>query len=55
MHKQPIMIKKKYADPDTCHPVSEKLWNDGLYLPSSVGLKENQIQFIGDVLKKLKK
>lgn len=53
MHKQPVMIKKGYVKEGTRMPVSEKLWNDGFYLPSSTNLREEQIVSITDALKKL--
>ncbi len=54
MHKQPIMIKKGYVTQDTVMIVSERLWEEGLYLPSSTNLKEDQIAYIADALKKIK-
>jgi len=55
MHKQPVMIKKGYVKEGTKMPVSERLWEDGFYLPSSTNLKEEQIVYIADALKKLGK
>ncbi len=54
MHKQPIMIKKGYVAEGTSFPVSEMLWEQGLYLPSSVNLKEEEINYIAEALKGLK-
>jgi len=36
-------------------PVSERLWESGFYLPSSSNLREDQIAFIADALRKLHK
>jgi perosamine synthetase len=55
MHKQPVMIKNGYVKEDTKMPVSERLWEDGLYLPSSTDLKEEQILYIADAIKKLRR
>ncbi|NCO32270.1 MAG: hypothetical protein AUJ92_19760 [Armatimonadetes bacterium CG2_30_59_28] len=55
MHKQPIMVERGYADPTTVMPVSERLWESGFYLPSSSNLREDQIAFIADALRKLHK
>ncbi len=55
MHKQPIMIKKGYVKEAARMLVSEKLWEEGLYLPSSTNIKENQIKYIADALIKIKR
>ena len=55
MHKQPVMIRKGYIKKYTKMPVSERLWEDGLYLPSSTDLKEEQIVYIADALRKLRR
>jgi len=55
MHKQPILIKEGYTTEGTSMPASEKLWAQGFYLPSSTNLKEEQIEYIADSLKKLKR
>jgi perosamine synthetase len=54
MHKQPVMIKRGYVKENTSMPVSERLWEDGMYLPSSTNLKPEEIAYIVDSLKKLK-
>ena len=54
MHKQPIMARKGYVSENTSMPVSEKLWEQGFYLPSSINLKEEEISYIANALKKLK-
>ena len=53
MHKQPIMIQKGYVTEETRMPVSEKLWDQGFYLPSSTDLTEEQINHVGNALKTL--
>lgn len=55
MHKQPVMKEKGYISEKTSMPVSEKLWESGFYLPSSTNLKEEQIKYIINSLKSLKK
>jgi len=55
MHKQPVMIKRGYVKEDAMLPVSERLWEDGFYLPSSTNLREEQIASVADALKKLRK
>jgi perosamine synthetase len=53
MHKQPIMIQKGYVSEEARMPVSEKLWDQGFYLPSSTDLTEEQINYVGDALRTL--
>jgi perosamine synthetase len=55
MHKQPVFIKMGYVSPDTKMPVAEKLWEQGLYLPSSTNLTESEISYIVEAIKKLRK
>jgi len=55
MHKQPVFIKKGYVHPETKMPVAERLWEQGLYLPSSTNLTESEINYIVDAIKKLRK
>lgn len=53
MNQQPFLrreIGKLYRDVPC--PVADKLWETGLYLPSSPLLKEKDISFICDVIKK---
>ena len=47
------MIQKGYVTEETRMPVSEKLWDQGFYLPSSTDLTEEQINYVGDALKTL--
>jgi perosamine synthetase len=37
------------------YPVAEELARKGLYLPSSSGLKEEEIKFICDAIKEIKR
>jgi len=55
MHKQPVMTARGYVKEGTIMPVAEMLWEQGLYLPSSTNLTEEQIAYIADALKKIKK
>jgi len=55
MHKQPVMIEKGYVSNTVSMPVSEYLWENGLYLPSSTSLDEGQINCIAEALHKLKR
>ena len=55
LHKQPAVLKRGYVDPDASMPVSERLWSQGLYLPSSTNLTEEQIDYIVDAIRKIKK
>jgi perosamine synthetase len=55
MHKQPVMLKKGYVTENCRKPVSERLWENGLYLPSGTTLTEDQLKFICNALNELKK
>ena len=49
MNLQPFLIgSERYRDA-SC-PVAEKIWKQGLYLPSSLSLKEEDIRFISGVI-----
>jgi perosamine synthetase len=54
MHKQPAMIKHGYSTKGATMPVSERLWDQGFYLPSSTNLKRAEIEAVVDALHKLK-
>lgn len=54
MHKQPSLIKNGYVKDGVFMPVSEMLWDRGLYLPSSTNLTEAQSRHIVESLKKIK-
>ena len=47
---QPFLRKIKKFKKYKC-PVSELMWKDGLYLPSSNNLKEKEIVFISNQIK----
>lgn len=53
MHKQPIMVERGYVSSTASMPVSEKLWDQGLYLPSSTNLTEKEIHLVVEALRKL--
>jgi len=55
MHKQPVMIKRGFVRNGTSLPVSEKLWDEGLYLPSSTNLSYQEIKTIVEALLSLKR
>jgi len=52
MHKQPIYEKLGFTD-DIRRPVSEMLGDRGLYLPSGLGLTEEQIHTVCQTVKKI--
>lgn len=54
MHKQPI-FKKMGLFLREKYPVAEDISRRGLYLPSGLSLKESEIDFICDRIKKIKK
>ena len=49
MNLQPFLQKQPGFRPAPC-PVAERLWRDGLYLPSSPKLTDAQIDFVADRL-----
>ena len=51
MHAQPVIQKKKFVGPTDRFPVADRLWECGLYLPSSTSLKEEDVQYVADSLK----
>ena len=54
MHKQPVFRNMGLFKREK-YPVSEKISENGLYLPSSSGLKLEEIQYICDTIKEIKK
>lgn len=54
LHKQPAILKRGYVDSDASMSVSERLWRQGLYLPSSTNLTEEEIDYIVDAIRKIK-
>ena len=53
MHEQPVFQDMGLFEGER-HPVAEELGRKGMYLPSSSGLKEEEIKFICDVIKEIK-
>ncbi len=54
LHKQPVL--KKYPQvfrPDEVLPNAEEIWLKGLYLPSGISLKNEQIEFVSNTLKNI--
>ena len=49
IHLQPA-AKESVVNPNDNFPVSEKLWNRGLYLPSGLGNTESEIDTVSEVL-----
>ena len=49
MHIQPL-AKKYGINPTTNFPIAENLWNRGLYLPSGLGITENEIDIVSETL-----
>lgn len=54
MHRQPCFAKLGFYGRDKDYPVAEELSRKGLYLPSGLTLKEEQIRYIVDTLKDLR-
>ena len=52
MHKQPALINRGLFK-NEIYPVADKLGDTGLYLPSGSGLKEEDIYYICDTIKKI--
>ncbi len=52
LHKQPVFVKKGMFDGEK-YPVAEKLSKFGLYLPSGIGIREEQIYKVSEILKKV--
>ncbi len=52
MNQQPVFRKMGLCADEGC-PVAEELSRKGLYLPSGVGLKEEQIEYVCDAIKDL--
>ena len=52
MHKQNI-FKKMGLFKNESYPIAENLSKNGFYLPSGVGLKNNQIDYIVKIVNKI--
>lgn len=50
MHEQPVFQKRGLFKGES-YPVAEELSRKGLYLPSSSGLKEEEIRYICEMIK----
>jgi len=54
MHEQPVFQKMSLFKRER-YPVAEELAKTGMYLPSSSGLKEEEIRYICDAIKEIKR
>lgn len=52
MHLQPVFCKMGLFDKES-YPVSEYLSNKGFYIPSGLGLKEEEIEYIIDIIQNI--
>lgn len=55
LHKQPVIIRNGLSHKESSLPVSEMLWEMGCYLPSGTDLSENQINYVTEALKQLRR
>ena len=53
MHEQPLFIKRGLFK-DERYPHAEKMARNGFYVPSGLGLTNDQIDEVSDVLLKIK-
>ncbi|MDC1158564.1 DegT/DnrJ/EryC1/StrS family aminotransferase [Pelagibacteraceae bacterium] len=53
MHKQKILIKKKFFKKNMKFPVAEYLSKSGFYLPSGLGITNKEIDFVSDKVNKI--
>ena len=49
MNQQPVLLRMEGFNPPPC-PVSDRLWETGMYLPSSYTLTESDIKRICDMI-----
>ena len=54
LHKQPAMVKNGYVNAGASMSVSERLWRQGLYLPSSTNLTEGEIHCVVKAMRQTK-
>lgn len=56
LHKQPFLQKERYRHISTvgAYPVADRLWERGLYLPSSSHLTEEEIQTVVETIKEIR-
>jgi len=52
MHQQPI-LRKMGLVPKERYPIAERIAREGLYLPSASGLRQKQIKFICEAIKRI--
>lgn len=52
MHKQPVFLKKGWFQNET-HPVSENIAEKGFYIPSGLGLSENDMDQVISAVRKV--
>ncbi|MDD5617953.1 MAG: DegT/DnrJ/EryC1/StrS family aminotransferase [Candidatus Omnitrophica bacterium] len=55
LHKQPVPEYQALKEHDEMFPVSKRLWEDGLYLPSSNTLTKKEIEYICAMVRKASK
>ena len=53
MHKQKILLKKKFFKKNMKFPVAEYLSKSGFYLPSGLGITNKEIDFVSDKVNKI--
>lgn len=53
LHRQPALLARGLVARDARLPVSERLWEEGLYLPSSTGLTPDEIERVAAGLRAL--
>jgi len=55
LHKQPAPEYQALKEPDNLFPVSNRLWNEGMYLPSSNLLTVKEIDYICSTIKRIQR
>ncbi len=51
MHKQPALKKAVQGIDKKRFPISERLWDQGLYLPSSVDIGNDEIEYVANAIR----
>ena len=46
MHKQSILLRKNFIKKNLKFPIAEFFSNNGFYLPSGLGISNNEIDFV---------
>ncbi|MCL4135074.1 UNVERIFIED_CONTAM: hypothetical protein GTU68_000439 [Idotea baltica] len=54
MHQQPVFTNQGLYKGES-YPVAEKMYRQGFYIPSGLGLEEEDIQIVADALKEIVK